>query len=105
MADPNDEILNIDGGNSSGQGSEIDGGNSQYPLSPQPSGATGGFVTAYANIALQKKDLKRIDATFRRFNDQSKVKFIKEYYSPVCIYCARLGYIPSCWFGRKICDV
>jgi hypothetical protein len=83
MADPNDEILNIDGGNSSGQGSEINGGNSQYPLSPQPSGATGGFVTAYANIALQKKDLKRIDATFKRFNDQSKVKFIKEYYSVI----------------------
>ena len=83
MADPNDEILNIDGGNSSNSSSEISGGNSEYPLSPQPAGATGGFLSNYTNIALIKSDLKRIDATFRRFNDQPKVKFIKEYYSVV----------------------
>jgi len=78
MADPNDEILNIDGGNSSNSSSEISGGNSEYPLSPQSSGATGGFLSNYTNIALIKSDLKRINATFIRFNDQPKVKFIKE---------------------------
>ena len=83
MADPNDEILNIDGGNSSNSSSEISGGNSEYPLSPQPAGATGGFLSNYTNIALIKSDLKRINATFIRFNDQPKVKFIKEYYSVI----------------------
>jgi hypothetical protein len=83
MADPNDEILNIDGGNSSNSSSEISGGNSEYPLSPQSSGATGGFLSNYTNIALIKSDLKRINATFIRFNDRPKVKFIKEYYSVI----------------------
>ena len=83
MADPNDEILNIDGGNSSNSSSEISGGNSEYPLSPQPAGATGGFLSNYTNSALINSDLKRINATFIRFNDQPKVKFIKEYYSVV----------------------
>ena len=83
MSNTNDEILNIDGGNASGQGSEISGGNSEYPLNPQSAGSTGGFLTTYTNIALSRKDLKRIDATFRRFNDQPKVKFIKEYYSVI----------------------
>jgi FkbM family methyltransferase len=79
----NDEILNIDGGNSSNSSSEISGGNSEYPLSPQSSGATGGFLSNYTNIALIKSDLKRINATFIRFNDRPKVKFIKEYYSVI----------------------
>ena len=83
MSNANDDILNIDGGNASGQGSEISGGNSEYPLNPQGQGSTGGFFTKYTNIALISKDLKRINATFRRFNDQPKVKFIKEYYSVI----------------------
>ena len=83
MSNSNDEILNIDGGSSLSSGDEISGGDSQYPLSPQGPGSTGGFLTNYTNIALISKDLKRINATFRRFNDQPKVKFIKEYYSVV----------------------
>lgn len=83
MVDQNDEILNIDGGSSLNSGEEISGGNSEYPLNPQSSGSTGGFFTNYTNVALLKKDLKRINATFRRFNDKPKVKFIKEYYSVI----------------------
>jgi hypothetical protein len=83
MVNDNDEILNIDGGNSLNPGSEVFGGNSEYPLSPQESGSTGGFFTNYTNVALISRDLRRINATFRRFNDKPKVKFIKEYYSVV----------------------
>lgn len=83
MSNSNDEILNIDGGNSQEQGSEVLGGNSSYPLNPQSSGSTGGFFTNYTNVALSKNDLKRVNATFRRFNDQPRVKFIKEYYSVI----------------------
>ena len=83
MANQDDQILNIDGGNSIASGSNLSGGDSSYPLSSQPSGASGGFLTTYTNVALTKKDIKRIDATFRRFNDQPKVKFIKEYYSVI----------------------
>jgi hypothetical protein len=83
MENPNDEILNIDGGSSLNSSSELIGGNSEYPLSPQNSGSTGGFLTNYTNIALKNTDLKRVNATFRRFNDQPKVKFIKEYYSVI----------------------
>jgi hypothetical protein len=83
MSNPNDSILNIDGGSSSNNGSEVLGGNSQYPLAPQASGSTGGFLTNYTNVAKVKNDLKRINATFTRFNDQPKVKFIKEYYSVI----------------------
>lgn len=83
MSIPNNQILNIDGGNSSSPGSELTGGNSQYVLSPQGEGSTGGFFTNYTNVALVKNDLKRINATFRRFNDKPKVKFVKEYYSVI----------------------
>lgn len=77
----NDNILNIDGGNSSNTSSQIFGGNSTYPLSPQSSGSTGGFFTNYTNVALLDRDLRRVNATFRRFNDKPKSKFIKDYYS------------------------
>jgi len=83
MSNANDEILNIDGGSSSNDGSEILGGNSEFPLSSQNQGGTGGFLTNYTNVAKVKNDLKRINATFTRFNDSPKVKFIKEYYSVV----------------------
>lgn len=76
-----DNILNIDGGDSTNGGTELIGGNSEYALSPQSSGSTGGFLTNYTNVALLSKDLKRINATFKRFNDSPKVKFVKEYYS------------------------
>jgi hypothetical protein len=83
MIDQNDEILNIDGGSSLNSSPEISGGDSSYPLSPQSSGSTGGFFTNYTNVALLNRDLRRINATFRRFNDSPKVKFIKEYYSVI----------------------
>ena len=78
-----DDILNIDGGNSLNSSSQISGGDSTYPLPPQSSGSTGGFFTNYTNVAQLDRDLRRVNATFRRFNDKPKTKFIKDYYSVI----------------------
>jgi hypothetical protein len=75
MAD--NQMLNLDGGDSLNPGFEITGGDSQYYMG---TGSTGGFFTEYTNVAKTFSDLRRINATFKRFNDPSKIKFIKDYF-------------------------
>lgn len=66
------------GGSASEIGSELFvGGSAAYPLDPL-GGSTGGFETRYTNIAEITQDLERVEATFKRFNDPTEVKFIKE---------------------------
>jgi len=70
---------NFDGGSASNTSfpQTVAGGSSGFALSPME-GSSGGFVTQYTNIALNKSYLPRIDATFRDFNDQPELRFIKE---------------------------
>lgn len=77
MPDIIEEELNLEGGDSLNPGFEVLGGDSEYYMS---NGSTGGFVTNYTNVAQIDTDLKRINATFRRFNDPNEVRFIKEYF-------------------------
>ncbi len=83
MADNNN--LNFDGGTANSVGSvEIPGGSAGYALDPME-GTTGPqtFVTTYTNIAITKATLPRINATFKDFNDQPEIKFIKESFDVV----------------------
>ncbi len=76
MADNQDN--NFYGGSASETGSEFFvGGSAAYPLDPL-GGATGGFETRYTNIAEVTRDLERIEATFKRFNDPVELEFTKE---------------------------
>lgn len=79
MADQDVSAYNFDGGSASNTvfNQTVAGGSAGYALSPVQ-GASGGFVTQYTNIALNKGYLPRIDATFRDFNDQPELRFIKE---------------------------
>lgn len=72
--------LNFDGGNSSGSGIDLPGGNSTYAQSPlQGSSPTGGlFITQYTNIARTQAQFTRINATFRDFNIQPSLRFSGE---------------------------
>lgn len=75
-----DNNLNFDGGSANSVGgSDILGGSAGFPLDPMQ-GSTGPqtFITTYTNIAQSKATLPRIDATFRDFNDQPEIKFVKE---------------------------
>jgi hypothetical protein len=83
MANQEDDILNLDGGSSVNGSNQVLGGDSSYPLSPQSAGSTAGFFTNYTNVALTERDLRRVNATFRRFNDKPKTKFIKDYYAVI----------------------
>lgn len=77
--------LNYDGGTANSVGGvNIPGGSAGFALDPMQ-GTTGPqiFVTTYTNIALTKATLPRIDATFRDFNDQPQIKFIKESFDVV----------------------
>lgn len=77
--------LNFEGGSAASTGSDIfPGGSASFPLSPME-GTTGPqtFVTTYTNIALTKATLPRIDATFKEFNEQPEIKFIKESFDVV----------------------
>lgn len=78
MADQDISTNNFDGGGASPDGvSTITGGSAGFPLAPME-GASGGFITQYTNIALTKEVLPRVDATFKDFNDQPELRFIKE---------------------------
>ena len=60
-------------------GAQIFGGDSQFTLNPMgTTGATGGFVTTYKNIALSRPQFRSIEATFQRFNNPTQLKFIRE---------------------------
>ena len=77
--------MNFEGGSAYSTGGDIfPGGSAGYPLSPME-GVTGpqDFVTTYTNIALKKETLERIDATFKDFNQQPEIKFIKESFNVV----------------------
>jgi hypothetical protein len=74
---PDNQILNLEGGDSLDPQFQIAGGDSGYYMS---NGSTGGFSTEYTNVAQTYTDLRRINATFRRFNDPSNVRFVKEYF-------------------------
>ena len=76
MADNQDN--NFYGGSASAPGPEFfTGGSAGYPLDPL-GGSTGGFETKYTNIAEVTRDLERVEATFKRFNDPIEIEFIKE---------------------------
>lgn len=72
----------FDGGNSNPTGEIVNfpGGSSQYQLSgfPSATGATSLFVTEYTNLAKIRPDIERIAATFKRFNDPTKIQFVRE---------------------------
>ena len=71
------------GGSASEIGSEFfSGGSAAYPIDPL-GGSTGGFVTRYTNIAEITRDLERVEATLKRFNDPVEIKFIKESFKVV----------------------
>jgi hypothetical protein len=77
--------LNFNGGSAnSTEGLSIPGGSAGFALDPMQ-GTTGSqtFSTTYTNIALTKATLPRIDATFRDFNDQPEIRFIKESFNVV----------------------
>jgi hypothetical protein len=69
----------FDGGSSgSAYSTNIAGGSSVFPLDPNV-GGTGSFHTKYINIALEDPQwVDRIQATFTRFNEPTKIRFIKE---------------------------
>ncbi len=72
--------LDFDGGSALSVGTNnFPGGSAGFALDPME-GTTGPqtFVTTYTNIAQKKADLTRVNATFRDFNDQPEIKFIKE---------------------------
>lgn len=78
MSDNNN--LNFEGGSAfNSSGDILPGGSAGYPLNPMQ-GVTGPqeFITKYTNIALTKDTLQRVDATFKEFNEQPEIKFIKE---------------------------
>lgn len=79
MADQDSISYNFDGGSASATSDTafVAGGSAGFALSPSQ-GATAAFVTEYINVALTKDQLPRIDATFRDFNDQPELRFIKE---------------------------
>ena len=80
MADQEDQnINNFDGGSASLPGlTPLIGGSSLFALDPA-NGATGDFTTTYINIARDRKSLiDGIQATFTRFNEPTKIRFIKE---------------------------
>lgn len=72
------EILNnenFDGGNSiQSSPNSILGGNSQFSISP--SGDTDSFDIEYQNIARSIPQIEVIEATFKRFNDPNRIRFI-----------------------------
>lgn len=73
----------FDGGGSiqTPQVNNFPGGSSEYQLMPNPSasGGTGGqFLTKYTNLAMDRPDLERVEATFKRFNDPTTIQFVKE---------------------------
>lgn len=69
----------FDGGSSnSNYSSDIIGGSSLFPLDPN-TGGTGEFKTMYTNMALDATPwVDIIQATFTRFNEPTKIRFIKE---------------------------
>ena len=79
MADQDVAAYNFDGGSAANTvfNQTVAGGSAGFALSPIQ-GSTGAFVTQYTNIALTKADLPRVNATFRDFNDQPELRFIKE---------------------------
>lgn len=78
----NKNANDFDGGNAnpSGQITDFPGGSSQYQLNSFPSGTggTSAFLTEYTNLAMDRPDLERVEATFKRFNDPTKIQFVKE---------------------------
>lgn len=83
MADNNIDINDFDGGSSNtGNDTFFVGGSAGFALDPL-AGSTGGFNTEYINIAQQVDDLARIEATFKRFNDPTELRFIKESFDVV----------------------
>jgi hypothetical protein len=69
-------INNFGGGDSSSAGGSIlSGGGADFTTEP---GASGGFKTEYKNIAPNETlGMDVVNATFKRFNDPSKLRFIK----------------------------
>jgi hypothetical protein len=79
VADQDVSSFNFDGGSASNTSfnQTVAGGSAGFALSPTE-GGTAAFVTQYTNIALTKEQFPRINATFKDFNDQPEVRFIKE---------------------------
>lgn len=77
----------FDGGSSNPGGNPVNlpGGSSEYQLIPNSSatGGTGYFLTEYTNIARIRPDLERVEATFKRFNEPTRLKFIRESFEVV----------------------
>jgi len=75
------QVENFDGGNSQSSGIDFSAGDSTYASSPlnDPSGGTASdkFLTRYTNIALNRDQFQRINATFKDFNDPPEVRFIE----------------------------
>ena len=83
MADTGIQANDFDGGSSNtGNDSFFVGGSAGFALDPL-SGTTGGFEIEYINIAQKSEDLERIQATFKRFNDPTELRFIKESFDVV----------------------